>query len=310
MELWKLIIIGAGPAGLAAGIYAGRSGLRTVIIEEKTPGGEASITPEIENYPGVEKISGPLLIEKMVNQCKKFGAQINQLERGQSFDLKGEMKQVTTDKTTYSAPAVVIATGTHYRKLDVPGEDDFQGRGVSYCALCDGVFFKGKRVVVVGGGNSAATSAAYLANIAANVKLIHRRGQLRAEEAYVTMLQERHVGFLWHSEVREIRGNSVVETVVIRNNKTEADVELEVDGVFVQIGEIPNSEQFKDGGIQLDNDGYIIVDLNQRTNLPGVYAAGDVTNHPVKQVGTAVGQGIVAATEAFGYVERPYYYKE
>jgi len=310
MGTWKLIIIGAGPAGLAAGIYAGRSGLKTVIIEEKTPGGEASITPEIENYPGFEKISGPVLVERMINQCKKFGAQINQLEQVQSINIKGKIKQVTTDKETYSAPAVIVATGTHYRKLNVPGEDEFLGRGVSYCALCDGAFFKGKRVVVVGGGNSATTSATYLANIAANVKLVHRKGQLRAEEAYVETLQERHVGFLWNSEIGEIKGDGVVETVVIRNNKTGVEEELEVDGVFVQIGEIPNSREFKNAGIQVDKDGYIMVDFHQRTNLKGVYSAGDVTNHPVKQVGTAVGQGIVAATEAFGYIKRPYYFKE
>jgi thioredoxin reductase (NADPH) len=309
MENWDLIIIGAGPAGLTAGIYAGRSKLKTLILEEKLPGGEAAVTPLIENYPGFEKISGAELVEKMTVQCKKFGAQINELEKVAALDLTGEKKLVKTDKATYSASALIIATGTHNRLLNVPGEKKFQGRGVSYCALCDGAFFKGKRVIVVGGGNSAATSARYLSNVAANVKLVHRRDQLRAEEAYLEVLKRQNVEFLWNTEVKEIKGDSVVRSVILVNNKTGETRELEVDGVFVQIGEVPNTKFVKEAGVKVDDGGYIVVDDRQRTNVQGVFAAGDVTNKPVKQIGTAVGQAIVAATEAFGYIKRPYYYK-
>lgn len=309
MENWDLIIIGAGPAGLTAEIYGGRSGLKALILEEKTSGGEAAVTPWIENYPGFENISGLELVEKMVKHCKKFGAQINELEKVMSLDLKGEKKLVKTDKDAYSASAVIIATGTHNRLLNVPGEAKFQGRGVSYCALCDGAFFKGKRVVVVGGGNSAATSASYFSNVAANVKLVHRRSQLRADQTSVEALKQHNVEFLWNSEVKEVKGDGVVKSVILQHNKTEEVRELEVDGVFAQIGEIPNTIFVKEAGVAVDKDGYIIVDARQRTNVQGVFAAGDVTNGPVKQIGTAVGQAIVAATEAFGYIKRPYYYK-
>jgi thioredoxin reductase (NADPH) len=310
MENWDLITIGAGPAGLTAGIYAGRSGLKTLILEEKMPGGETAVAPWVENYPGFEKISGPELIEKMVNHCKKFGAQINELEKAVSLDLKGEKKIVKTDKKSYSTPALIIATGTRHRPLNVPGEEKFQGRGVSYCALCDGAFFKDKKVIVVGGGNSAAMSACYLSSVAAEVKLVHRREQLRAEAAYLEDLKKENVEFLWNSEVKEIKGEGVVNSVVLQNNKTGEMKEITVEGVFVQVGEVPNTKFVKEAGVEVDKKGFIIIDAHQRTNRPGVFAAGDVTNEPVKQIGTSVGQAIVAATEAFGYVKRPYYYKE
>lgn len=310
MEHWDLIIIGAGPAGLAAGIYAGRNELKTLIFEEKLPGGEAAVTPLVENYPGFESISGPELTEKMVSHCKKFGAQINELERVRSLDVGNQKKFVKTDKGGYSASAIIIATGTHYRLLNVPGEDEFKGRGVSYCTLCDGAFFKGKRVIVVGGGNSAATSANYLSNVAANVKLVHRKNQLRAEKAYFEALKTNKVEFLWNSEVKEIRGDNIVRSVALLNVKTGKTEEVKVDGVFIQIGEIPNTRFVKEAGVAVDKEGYIIVDSRQRTSTDGVFAAGDVTNKPIKQIGTAIGQAIVAATESFGYIKRPYYYED
>lgn len=309
MENWDLIIIGAGPAGLTAGTYAGRSRLKTLILEEKMPGGEAAVTPWVENYPGFESISGLALIEKMTKHCERFGAQINELEKVASLDLRGEEKLAKTDKDAYSASAIIIATGTHNRLLNVPGEDKFQGRGVSYCALCDGAFFKDKKVIVVGGGNSAATSAHYLSNVAANVKLVHRRSQLRADQTSVEALKKQNVEFLRNSEVKEVKGDGVVKSVILQHNKTGEIRELEVDGVFIQIGEIPNTKFVKEAGVAVDKNGYIIVDARQKTNVQGVFAAGDVTNGPVKQIGTAVGQAIVAATEAFGYIKRPYYYK-
>jgi thioredoxin reductase (NADPH) len=309
MENWDLIIVGAGPAGLTAGIYAGRSGLETLIIEEKMSGGEAAVAPWIENYPAFESITGPELVGKMAAHCRKFGAQINELEKVVSLDLKGERKLVKTEKGIYYASAVIISTGTHYRLLNVPGEKEFQGRGVSYCALCDGAFFKGRKVIVVGGGNSAAMSARYLSNVAQSVKLIHRREATRAEAASLEALEKGKVEFLLNFEVKEVKGDTVVRSVALQNNETGEVKELEVDGVFVQVGDIPNTETAKQVGVSVDKEGFIVVDHRQRTNIPGVFAAGDVTNGPVKQVGTAVGQAIVAATEAFMYVEKPYYYE-
>jgi len=309
MENWDLIVIGAGPAGLTAGIYGARSGLKTLILEEKTPGGAAAESPLIENYPGFPAISGRELIDKMVEHCKKFEVPINELEKVIELDLKGERKVVKTDRATYTASAIIVASGCHYRELGVPGENEFRGRGVSFCAVCDGAFFKGRRVIVLGGGNSAAVSALYLSNLASNVKLAHRRDTLRAEEAVVKDLQERNVELLWNTELKEIKGDVKVKSVVLFNNKTDKTKEIEMDGVFVQVGEVPNSQFAKEAGVEVDKGGYIIVDERQRTNINGVYAAGDVTTGPVKQVGTAVGQAIVAATEAFGYIKRPYYYK-
>ncbi len=309
MEDWDLIIIGGGPAGLTAGIYGARSGLKTLILEEKTLGGATAESPLIENYPGFPAISGRELVDKMAEHCRKFEVTIKDIEGAVKLDLKSKQKTVKTDKASYSASVVIIATGCHYRELGAPGEQEFKGRGVSYCAVCDGAFFKGKRVLVVGGGNSAGCSALYLTNVASEVKLVHRRNQLRTEEVVFRNLQERKVDFIWNSVVKEIKGDVKVKSVVIHNNKTGETKEIEVDGVFVQIGEVPNSQIAVKAGVKVDEGGYIIVDERQRTNIPGVFAAGDVTNGPVKQVGTAVGQAIVAANEAFGCAKRPYYYK-
>jgi thioredoxin reductase (NADPH) len=309
MEKQDIIIIGAGAAGLTAGIYAARSGLKTLILEKQMPGGATVESPWIENYPGFISITGQELIDKMVAHAAKFGVRINQLEPVTELDVSGEKRIVKTGKTTYEASAIIITTGCHHRELGVPGEKQFSGRGVSYCALCDGAFFKGKKVVVVGGGNNAATSAQILAHLASNVKLVHRRDQLRAEEIILEDLRKSNVEFLWNTEVKEIKGDNIVKSIVVSDNKTGEKKELEVSGVFVQVGEVPNSEFAKNAGIQVDKEGYIIVDSQQRTNVPGVYAAGDVTINPVKQIGTAVGQAIVAVVDAFGYIRRPYYYK-
>jgi len=310
MERWDLIVMGAGPAGLTAGVYGARSGLKTLVIEEKTPGGAAAVTPLIENYPGfAEGISGQDLAKKMASHCRKVGATINELEKVKRLTLKNKEKIVETDRAKYTASAVIIASGCDYRKLGVPGEEEFAGRGVSYCATCDGPFFKGRKVLVVGGGNSAVVSAIFLANLASNVKLAHRRNQLRAEEALIKDLQTHKVGILWNTELKQIKGDVKVKSAVLFNNKTGEVVEIDVDGVFVLVGEVPNSQVAKEAGVNVDKEGYIIVDERQRTNIDGVYAAGDVTTTPVKQIGTAVGQAIIAAVEAFGYIKRPYYYK-
>jgi len=309
MEHWDLIIIGAGPAGLTAGLYGARSGLKTLILEEKMPGGAVIDAPLVENYLGFESISGRDLADRMVEQCKKAGVKINELEKVVELDLEKEKKVVKTNRTVYTTSAVIIASGSHYKTLGVLGETEFRGRGVSYCTLCDGVFFKGRNVLVVGGGNSAVVSARYLANIASHVRLSHRRDQLRAEEMLVKDLIAQGVEIMWNTELKEIKGDTKVKGAILVNNKTDETTEINVDGVFVQVGETPNSQIAKKAGIEGDKTGYIIVDNRQRTNIAGVYAAGDVTNGPVKQIGTAVGQAIIAASEAFGYIKRPYYYK-
>ncbi|MCW4044118.1 MAG: thioredoxin-disulfide reductase [Candidatus Bathyarchaeota archaeon] len=310
MKQWDIIIIGAGAAGLAAGIYAARSGLKTLIIEEKMAGGTAADAPSVENYPGFSQISGAELAEKMALHCRKTGATIRELETVVSLDLKEEKKTVITANSTYEAATVIIASGAHYREIGVKGEKEFRGRGVSYCGVCDGPFFKGKRVLVVGGGNSALTTALYLSGIVAQVIVTHRRDAFRAEEALVKDIASRgNVQVLLNTEVKEILGEKAVTKVVLFDSKTGEVRELAVDGVFVQVGEAPNSQLAREAGVEVDEHGYIKIDLCQRTNIAGVYAAGDVTNHPVKQVGTAVGQGITAALEAYGYVRRPYYRK-
>lgn len=308
MDNLELVIIGAGPAGLAAGIYAARSGLETLILEEKIAGGTTADAPSIENYPGFQSISGLELAQKMTDHARNAGVTIHEFENVTSLDLKGETKLVKTGKTTYETKTVIVASGSHYRQLGVPGEEQFRGRGVSYCGLCDGPLFKGKRVLVVGGGNSALITTLYVAGIASEVKLAHRRNAFRAEVALVKALREKqNVETLLNTEIKEIKGEKLVSKAILFNNQNQETREMLVDGIFVQVGEDPNSQLAKDAGVAVDEDGYIVVDMLQRTNIAGVYAAGDVTNHPVKQVGTAVGQGITAATEAYGYVRRPYY---
>ncbi|MEM2280793.1 MAG: thioredoxin-disulfide reductase [Candidatus Bathyarchaeia archaeon] len=311
MNIWDLIIVGAGPAGLTAGIYAARSGLKALIIEEKIAGGTVADAPVIENYPGFESISGAELAQKFVAQCRKLGTVIHEFEKVESLDLKGEEKIVKTDKDVYKAKSVIIASGSSHSELGVPGEKEFKGKGVSYCGICDGPLFRGKRVLVVGGGNSAVVTALYLAEFASEVKVAHRRNAFRAEEVRVKALMEKkNVEVLWNTEVKEIKGGNMVEKVVLFNNKTLEIFELPINGIFIQVGEVPNSQIAKEAGVEVDEHGYIVVGIRQKTNIPGVYAAGNVTNHPVKQVGTAVGQGLTAALEAYSYIRRPYYYRQ
>ena len=308
MESWELIIIGAGAGGLAAGIYGARSGLKTLVIDEKLAGGTAADAPVVENYPGFPHITGGDLSQKMVLHCKKAGAIIHEIEAVTALDLSGEKKVVKTARAEYGAEAVIIATGSHYREIGVKGEKEFHGRGVSYCGVCDGPFFKGKRVLVIGGGNSAATTTLYLSGIAAEVVVAHRRDAFRAEEALVEdITSKENVQVFWNTEVKEIKGEKLVNKVVVYHNKDSEIKEIAVDAVFVQIGEAPNSQIAREAGLKVNEHGYIETDVFQRTSVTGVYAAGDVTSHPVKQVGTAVGQGITAALEAYSYIRRPYY---
>jgi thioredoxin reductase (NADPH) len=310
VETYDLLIIGAGAAGLSAGIYATRSGLKTAIIEEKLAGGTTADAPNIENYPGFSQINGAELAERMTNQCRKTGVIFRELETVTAMNLQGEKKTVKTSQREYEATAVIIATGTHYREIGAKGEKEFRGKGVSYCGVCDGPLFKGRDVMVVGGGNSAAITTLYLSGLAANVTLVHRRGAFRCEEAYLKDIQSRpNVQILWNNEVKEIKGDKIVTSVQVQDVNTGETREISTNAVFVQVGEAPNSQTAKESGVETDENGYIKTDAYQRTNIPGVHAAGDVTDKPVKQVGTAVGQGITAALEAYAYIRRPYYRK-
>lgn len=308
MDDWELIIIGAGPAGLAAGIYGVRSGLKTLVLDEKIAGGTTADAPMIENYPGFRSVSGFELAQKMVAHAKESGVTFHEFERVTELDLKTAERTVKSDKATYKTKAVIITSGCHYRELDIPGEKEFRGKGVSYCGLCDGPLFKGKRLLVVGGGNSALITTLYLAGLASEVKIAHRKDSFRAEAALVQSLREKpNIEILWNTEITQIKGERLVNKAILLDNKANVTRELTIDGIFVQVGEDPNSRIAREASVAVDEDGYIIVDALQRTSIHGVYAAGDVSNHPVKQVGTAVGQGITAATEAYGYIRRPYY---
>jgi thioredoxin reductase (NADPH) len=310
MENWDIIIIGAGSAGLSAGIYAVRSGLRTLILEEKLAGGTIADASTVVNYPGFAEISGGELAEKMTSHCRKVGAIIHDLEPVTELEFMGEKKIVKTSKASYEAMAVIFSTGSHYKEVGVKGEKEFRGRGVSYCGVCDGPFFKGKRVLIIGGGNTAATTILYLSGIAAEVVVVHRKAGFRAEECLVGDIAARqNIKVLWNTEVQEIKGDKQVTQVTLIDNISGKTSELSVDAVFVQVGEAPNSQLAKAAGIETDEHGYIKVNMNQQTNLSGVFAAGDVTDQPIKQVGTAVGQGITAALEAYSYIRRPYYKK-
>jgi len=308
MESWDVVIIGAGAAGLTAGIYAVRNGLKALILEEKMAGGTMIDAPLIENYPGFERLAGMDLAQRLVAHSRKAGAAIHEFESVTALDLAREKKTVHTGTAAYEAKALIIASGSHYREVGVPGEKEFRGRGVSYCGLCDGPLFKGKRVLVVGGGNSALITALYLSENASEVKIAHRRDAFRAEEALVKALRDRkNVEVLWNNELKEIKGDKTVSGAVLFNNGTGETWELPVNGVFVQVGEDPNSQIAGQAGVETDAEGYVKVDILQHTNIDGVFAAGDVTNQPVKQVGTAVGQAITAAVEAYNFIRRPYY---
>ncbi|MCL2690761.1 MAG: FAD-dependent oxidoreductase [Candidatus Bathyarchaeota archaeon] len=305
MESWDVIVVGAGSAGLATGIYAVRSGLKTLVLDEKLAGGNISDAPRVENYPGFAEINGRDLSEKMVSQCKGFGVVLHELESVVGLTFEGDTKIVTTSDAVYRGKVVIFATGSHHKFIGVKGEAEFRGRGVSYCGVCDGPFFKGKNVVVVGGGNSACATSLYLSGLTNNVTIIHRRGAFRAEHRLVLdVTSKANVNVLWNTEVEEIKGDRQVRLLSLKNNVTGEKTEFAVDAIFVQVGEVPNSAVAKLSGIETDVAGYIKINLKQETNISGIYAAGDVTTHPVKQVGTAVGQGITAALEAYNYLSQ------
>lgn len=310
-EVYDLIIIGAGPAGLAAGLYAGRSRLNTLLIEKAADGGQIAITDDIENYPGqkVEGESGPQLIERFSEQVDKFGAK-RLSGNVTKVELTGDIKKVYVgkDETLYESKAVILATGANPRKLEIPGEAEFTGKGVSYCATCDANFFEDFEVFVIGGGDSAVEEAMYLTNFARKVFLVHRRDELRAAKS----IQERafkneKLEIIWDSVPERLEGEGLLQKIVLKNRKTgevttyEADEDDGLIGCFVFVGNIPNTDLFKDQ-VKCDERGYVIADEDCRTSIPGVYAAGDMRVKSLRQVVTAAADGAISAMQVEQYI--------
>lgn len=300
---YDVIILGGGPAGLSAGIYCARSSMKTAIIDVSMLGGQPSNYLELENYPGLMKIGGYDLMEKFEQHADMFGVEKFQMQEILSVDLISTPKIVRTKEFEFKTNAIIIATGAKPMKLGVKGEDEFLGRGVSYCAVCDGAFYKDKVVAVVGGGNSAVEEAMYLTNFASKVYIIHRRDELRADK----LIQQRafnnnKIEFVWNSVVEEIQGEDLVNTILLRNTKTDDYAQLKVEGIFPYIGMVPNIEFFS-GQLEQDNRGFIKTDLTMKTSTEGVYAVGDVRCTPLRQVLTAASDGAIAGVYAGRYVQ-------
>lgn len=298
---YDIIIVGAGPAGMAAAIYGSRMGWKTLVLDKGAVGGLAATTPVIENYPGFSEISGLEFSEKLRKQAEKFGAEIKELVEVADIKTDQVPIEVNTSSGSYTSKIVILATGTNHRHLGVPGEDENEGRGVSYCATCDGPLYKSKKVLVVGGGNSAVTEALYLDNLVRETYLVHRRDQLRAENSLKkAILENSKVNILWDSVVKEIHGSEAggVKKVTLENIKTGEESSIRVKAIFIAIGIDPNNELAKKIGVELTEDGLIKVDDHQRTNLPRIYACGDITPGQ-GQIAIAVGEGTTAAISAF-----------
>ncbi|MBQ3499386.1 MAG: thioredoxin-disulfide reductase [Clostridia bacterium] len=299
-HIYDVIIIGGGPAGYTAALYAARAGLDTLIIEKMAPGGQMTLTGDIDNYPGFDEgIDGFTLGMKMQQGAEKFGAKTEYTEII-SVDFSEKIKHVTTYDGTRHAKAIIIAAGAHPKKLGIPDEEELTGMGVHYCAHCDGRFYKGKTVAVIGGGNSAVADALYLARLAKKVYLVHRRDTLRAEKIYQKPLSEaENVEFVFNSTVNSIINDNGIKGIVVSSNDGKVK-EIECDGIFVSIGRQP-STGFLGNEIELDSNGYIIADETTKTNIDGVFAAGDIRTKALRQVITAAADGAVAAHYAEKY---------
>ncbi|CAI6314428.1 thioredoxin-disulfide reductase [Bacillus subtilis] len=302
-KIYDVIIIGAGPAGMTAAVYTSRANLSTLMIERGIPGGQMANTEDVENYPGFESILGPELSNKMFEHAKKFGAEYAYGDIKEVIDGK-EYKVVKAGSKEYKARAVIIAAGAEYKKIGVPGEKELGGRGVSYCAVCDGAFFKGKELVVVGGGDSAVEEGVYLTRFASKVTIVHRRDKLRAQ----SILQARafdneKVDFLWNKTVKEIHEeNGKVGNVTLVDTVTGEESEFKTDGVFIYIGMLPLSKPFENLGIT-NEEGYIETNDRMETKVEGVFAAGDIREKSLRQIVTATGDGSIAAQSVQHYVE-------
>ena len=299
--MYDTIIIGAGPAGMTAALYAARSNLKVALIEGGLPGGQMNNTSDIENYPGYANISGPELAEKMFEPLENLGVE-NLYGFVKNIENHGDVKKVITDDEEFETRTVIVATGSKHRLLGVPGEEELNSRGVSYCAVCDGAFFRDQDLLVVGGGDSAVEEAIFLTQFAKSVTIVHRRDELRAQR----VLQNRafandKINFIWDSVVKEIKGENRVESVVIENVKTNQVTEHAFGGVFIYVGLDPVSDFTKDLQIQ-DESGWIVTDDHMKTSVAGVFAVGDVRQKDLRQVTTAVGDGAIAGQEAYKYI--------
>ncbi len=300
--VYDLVIIGGGPAGLTAGIYARRAMLNTLLLERTGIGGQIIVTDLVENFPGFPEISGAELAAKFEQHAMKFGLETKSFVEVMGIEDRGKTKLVKTNDGDIETKTVIIASGTTPKKLGAKGELEFTGKGVSYCATCDGFFFRDKTVVVVGGGDSAITEAIYLTKMTKKVYVVHRRDKLRAEK-----INQEHafsnpkISFIWDSVLEEIIGKQVVEKVVIRNVKTNEFSELKTDGIFIYVGLIPNTG-FAD--VEKDEGGFIIPYPGQATSVKGIFVAGDCRVTPLRQIATAVGDGAIAAVSAERYIER------
>lgn len=302
---YDVIIIGAGPAGLSAGIYARRAGLTCVILEKGVPGGQVLTSPKIENYPGFPEIEGMKLMEVMAEHARSY-VDIREGEEVVRVTKTGDKFDFTTSSGRMSSRAVILATGSYHRKLEVPGEDKLAGKGVSYCATCDGFFFKGRDVVVVGGGNTALTDSLYLNSIGCNVTIVHRREVLRADKHLQDSIAERGTSVVYDTVVDEIVGDDRVSAVKLRNVKTDEVVTKQVGGVFIAVGEVPTSQLAAELGVKMDPGGFVVVDMSYRTSVPLVYAAGDLAGG-IRQIVAAVHSGAVAALSCFEDLTKPYF---
>jgi thioredoxin reductase (NADPH) len=301
---YDVIILGAGPAGLSAGIYASRAGLDCVILEKGVPGGQVLTSPTIENYPGFPEIAGMKLMENMAEHAKRYvdireGEEVLRVRGGDKFE-------VFTTSGRYTSRALILATGSYHRKLDAPGEEGMTGKGVSYCATCDGFFYKGKEVIVVGGGNTALTDALHLSSLGCKVTVVHRRSQLRADKHLQDSVIQHKIPILWDTVVDEIVEGNEVTAVRLRDLKTGKVHTKPVSGVFVAVGEVPSSQLAAELGLDMDPGGFITVDRSFRTNVAFVYAAGDVSGG-IRQIVAAVHGGAAAALSCFEDLMNPYY---
>lgn len=303
-KIYDVIVIGAGPGGLTAALYASRSNLSTLIIERGVPGGQMMNTAEVENYSGFSSIKGPELSENMYEGAIRFGAEHIYGDVKEIIDSR-EYKTVLSGKKEYKAKAIVIATGAEHRKLGADGEAQYNGRGVSYCAVCDGAFFRNKHLMVIGGGDSAVEEGTYLTQFAEKVTIVHRRDELRAQK----ILQERafkneKVDFIWNATAETIFGDDMKVTgLKLKDTKTGEFRDVSADGVFIYVGILPNSNQFKNLGIT-DQEGWIVTNERMETAIPGIFAVGDVRLTPLRQIATAVGDGSLAGDNVFHYIER------
>ena len=304
-NVYDLIIVGGGPCGLSASIYAGRSNLKTLLIEEFACGGQILNTYEIKNYPGFDNISGPELAQKMENQAKSLGVEIV-YDKVIDFDFSSDIKQIKAQKNTYYAKTIILALGASPRKLGLEREEEFTGKGVSYCAICDGGFFKNKKVAIVGGGNSAMEDAPYLTNLASQTYLINRSEKFRAMHSLVETMQnlkkQGKLILLENSVVTKLNGENKLESIEVKNVVTNKVQTIQLDGLFIEIGRVPNTELLR-GKVELDEYGYIVTDENLMSSVHGVFAGGDVRKKTLRQIITAGSDGAICATNAQNLIQ-------